>query len=363
MTWRSNLERTAYRSERSSPRQAITIIITSHPHINNFSRLWQFRLVCAKVRCTAKTALATLNVRTNARHCLCLVYHSGCIRRACQRAERGVAAEVGVEAEGCAAPVGWVGKVGRAVCAGGGKTITHSVVHALGRSPLCGGCGGHVACGKRRGIHTIIICRSRPHIIYYGDVLQGEAVGGAVDDGFGRVVVGVVVHHAVLHGERGVARVDGRARVGGVVLEYAVAHGHLRAGIGYHSRAVVERGRACGISVDDVEAVERDIGSGLHGHHMIDAVFNARAPVVAVELRAVCEPVALHGIRGISRAVVASTYGQWLVARHGHYVHGGRLGVVVHKGIARPEVALKDADFEGRDVGVTYRYITRGNAR
>ena len=102
--------------ERSAPRITIIIVVAvCTTDIKHLTRLWQVGLVCSEVWHAAEIAVVAHNVGLEIRVCTFIYYMvSGCCRT-CQRTERGVAAEVSVEAEGCAPAVGRVGKV---LCAG-----------------------------------------------------------------------------------------------------------------------------------------------------------------------------------------------------------------------------------------------------
>ena len=165
-----------------------------------------------------------------------------------------------------------------------------------------------------------------------------------------RVGVRVVVHHAVLHRQRCVRRgIDRRARHRRVVLQDAVAQSEVGIAQHQHARALLQGGRARRVAADDVEAVQRGLCARLHGDHVVQAVLQTGAAVVAVELRTVVQGVALRR-RAVVRAVVAAAQGEGVAARHGLDAHRGRLGILVGISVARPEVALEDADFKAADV-------------
>ena len=163
----------------------------------------------------------------------------------------------------------------------------------------------------------------------------------------GGVGVCIVVHHAVLQGETcRVGGVDGGAGCGGVVLEDAVCGGYGCALTDEHTRTVLQRGGACGVAVDDVEAVEHYPCSRLYGDYVVEAVLKGRAAGVAVELRAVVEGVALRGGVGLYFFRISAHYAQLSVVGHGENVERGGLWVFVDKGVTRPQVAFEHADFK-----------------
>ena len=104
--------------------------------------------------------------------------------------------------------------------------------------------------------------------------------------------------------------------------------------------AILTAGLAGGITVDDMEAVEHELGSSLYRDAMIEALRNVLAFGVAVDNRTVGQRIAYNGIvtRG---AVVATIDFNGLSACRNRNGDGCRFRVVVGKGITRPDVALE----------------------
>ena len=143
----------------------------------------------------------------------------------------------------------------------------------------------------------------------------------------------------------GVGGVDGCAVGGFVILEDAVGKGDVSVATNEHSRAVLQRGRTGGVAVDDVEAVKLHLRARLYGDYVVEAVFESVAVRIAVELRTVVERVARHVVVAVV-TVISAYYLERPAALHSEDVERGSLRVFVHKGVTRPEVALKHADFK-----------------
>ena len=118
----------------------------------------------------------------------------------------------------------------------------------------------------------------------------------------------VVIYHAVAHGQSGIAGIYCGTVYGSVILEDAVGEGNRGTCVGQQASAILQGGRARGVTIDDMETVEFHIGTALHGDHVVESVCKAVAVRVTVQLRTVVQRVTLHVVIAAVVAVIAADY-------------------------------------------------------